>query len=105
MYYEIREEWKIGGDKEYYFNIRQTLKEVRVFIIDWIETWKENAEENEYHFIGFNTDYRTYARCCIKSDYSRDLFRIKIIKRQGNKENCVALSLDSWNEDVDKSVE
>ena len=48
MYYEIREKWKMGTDKEFSFNIRRNLTEVKNFIKEWVEGWKDNAEDDEY---------------------------------------------------------
>ena len=49
-------------------------------IKDWIETWKENAEDNEYKFKGFKTDYKTYCTLKIKTNEGTDTFYLKIVK-------------------------
>ena len=99
-YYEIREKWKVSGENEYYYNVRQNLKQVKAFIKDWIESWKENAEENEYKWLGFKTDNKTYAVCGIKTDWGVDIFRLKVIEKEGKRENRTGLSLDSFEEEV-----
>lgn len=66
--YFIRERWNMSGDIEIYTekdtpaNIVKDLRAVKKWIKDWIRIWKENAEENEYKFLGFTTDYQTFAR-------------------------------------------
>jgi len=97
-YYEIREKWKIGGEYEYYYNVRQNLREVRKFIKEWIESWKENAEENEYKWLGFDTDYKTFAVCRIRTNLGVDTFKLKVIEKKGEKANTTALSISSFDE-------
>lgn len=90
--YFIREVWKISGTIDEYneetnpiSNVVNSLKAVREFIKDWIETWQENANENEYRFLNFKTDYKTFAKCKIKTGefYGRslvDTFSLKVKK-------------------------
>jgi len=88
---------------EYYFNIRQNIKEVANFIMDWIDSWKENAEDARYEFLDYNTDCKTKASLRIKTDGNRiDLFKIKVVKKEGKRKNITNISLDSWNEKVEE---
>jgi len=100
-HYEIREKWKVAGEYEYYYNVRQNLKQVKAFIKDWIESWKDSAKENGYKWLGCETDYRTYAICRIKTDLGTDSFRLKVIEKKGKKPNVTGISLNSFNEDVE----
>ncbi|NIA04052.1 MAG: hypothetical protein GWP09_01750 [Nitrospiraceae bacterium] len=92
MYYEIREDWEVYYQHEYYFNIRQNLKEVKEFIEDWIDTWEDNAEDNGYRWLGFETDYKTYAMCRIETDNTIDTFKIEVTKKKGKQENVTGVS-------------
>ena len=82
--YLIKEVWTIHlfgiANKEYYENEKRNLKEVKKYIKDWIEGWKDNAEENEYKF-SFDTDYKTYAKCKIKTNEAVDTFKLIVIKK------------------------
>ena len=99
MYYEIREKWKIAGSYEFYFNIRQNLKEVRKFIEDWIESWVENANEVNSFVKDIKTDFRTFASCKI-GDVDSDSFYLKVIKKHGKKRNVTGLSLTKFDEEI-----
>jgi len=106
MYFEIREDWKIKFmgryTHEYYFNIRHNLKDVKAYIKDWIETWKDNAEDNEYKFLDSDTDYKTYAKCRIKKpEAGTDMFIIKVIQKEGTAPKRTALSMVSFNENME----
>jgi len=91
-YFYIREVWKMTSGTETYTekdcpantieanNKRVALNKVRKWIKDWIETWKFNAEDNNYKFLGFITDYKTFAICRIKTDCGTDYFYLKVVE-------------------------
>lgn len=99
-YYEIREKWNMG-DKEFYFNIRNSEKQVEKYIRGWIECWRENCEENEYEWEGYETDYKTNAICRIQRGERTDIFRIKVIKKEGIAKMVTAQSMNSFNEKME----
>lgn len=90
-YFFIRETWKMVGATETYTekdcpantikasSRKIALRKVKKWIEDWVETWKFNAEDNGYKFLGFKTDYKTFARCRIKA-YGIDYFYLKVVK-------------------------
>ena len=91
MVYFIRETWRMKlfgnteiekhDEKEHpVTNVCKDLKAVKKWIRDWIETWKENAGENEYKFLDFKTDYKTFAKCRIKTGMGIDNFSLKVIE-------------------------
>jgi len=85
MIYKIKETWRVSGQIEKYENERKTLKEAKKYIKDWIESWKENAEDGGYKFLGYKTDSKTFAKCRIKTgdlcgDDLIDTFSLKVIK-------------------------
>lgn len=102
--YFIRERWNMSGDIETYTekdnptNIVKDLKGVKRWIKDWIESWKGNAEENEYKFLGFTTDYKTFCRLRIDRGVYNfgsakikqiDHFSLKVIDSKTKKDNVV----------------
>jgi len=104
VYYEIREDWRVMFTHEYYFNTRRTLLGVKKYIKDWIEGWQDNAEDNEYKFLGFKTDYKTFANCRIRTDNGMDYFKIKVIKKKGSAKIVTALMIDELNEDMEEHI-
>jgi hypothetical protein len=55
------------------------LGKVKKWIKDWIETWKFNAKDNGYKFLDFKTDYKTFAKCRIKTNEATDNFSLKVV--------------------------
>ena len=94
MYYEIKEIWKVSGVSDDYLTIRQNLKEVRKYIKDWIDGWKNNAKENHFIWRGARTDNKTYAKCKIEA-FGIDTFILKIKKRKGKKKNITGILIEN----------
>ncbi len=70
----IRETWRVGGVIEKYdersnpkSNLQKSHSGIKKFIVDWIETWKENSKDSDYQFLNSKTDFKTFAMCRIKT--------------------------------------
>lgn len=93
--YFIRETWRMhfmGAIATERYNERtmpsntvSSLKDLKTWIVDWIESWEYNAKDNGYTFLDSKTDYKTFARCRIKSDAGVDIFSLKVIKGSKTK--------------------
>lgn len=55
------------------------LRKVKAWIKDWIATWKFNAKDNGYKFLGFTTDYKTFCNLRIAAG-GTDYFYLKVIE-------------------------
>lgn len=60
----------------------RALRKVGKWIKDWIETWKFNAEDNEYKFLDFKTDYKTFGKCRIRTNEAVDNFSLKVVNSE-----------------------
>lgn len=103
IHYEIREKWNLTLGKQYFFNIRQDLREVENFLKDFIDDWKGNAKDDDGKFANLKTDWRTYAKFEVVYDDPKklaDKFEIKIIEKNGKRDNTNAVDIHSLNEEV-----
>jgi len=77
--YEIKEEWIIDGEKEYYTTILKTLDEVKKYIENWLAGWEESCEENGYEVEESDTDYKTFAQVVIRKPfYGTDKMKLTV---------------------------
>ena len=67
--YIIKERWKVTGEIENYECTCKSLKEVKAYIKDWVETWIGNAEDAGGKVTMATTNYRSIAKVWIEYEY------------------------------------
>lgn len=90
----IREKWHLHFMGNYETEIHDektdpgsnkvtSMKAVKKFIRDWLESWLDNAQDGGHKFLGGETDFKTYARCKIRNE-SRyvDNFELKVVDKR-----------------------
>jgi len=102
IHFEIREKWNYGnlGNNEFYFNTRQNQDEVKSFITDWIDAWKENIEDAGDTLKGVETDHETYAKVTTIIEGHTVRFKLKVVRKLGQRESVTNIEMNSWDEVV-----
>ena len=91
--YFIREKWHINFmgnvDTEVHdektdphSNKVKSIKAVKHFIKEWLESWLDNSEDGEHTFLGGETDFISYAKCSIRNESGYvDKFELKVVAK------------------------
>ena len=91
--YFIREKWHINFmgnvDTEVHdektdqcTNKIKSIKAVKHFIKEWLESWLDNSEDGGHTFLGGETDFISYAKCSIRNESGYvDKFELKVVAK------------------------
>ena len=84
--YFIREKWHINFmgnvDTEVHdektdqcTNKIKSIKAVKHFIKEWLESWLDNSEDGGHTFLGGETDFISYAKCSIYNIIRNNVYK------------------------------
>ena len=60
----------------------KSIKAVKHFIKEWLESWLDNSEDEEHTFLGGETDFTSYAKCRIRNESGYvDKFELEVIAK------------------------